>query len=475
MGDHPPITPMRCAGEGELSGDASRLYDYITRHFLATVAPDAVYACTTAEFSIGAERFAGTGNKLISGGFQLVMPWLLNADDYVPNFVAGQPIKVVDIVMSERETTPPDYLTEAELIGLMEKHGIGTDASMSTHIKNILDRNYVTMGPNRTLVPKTLGIALIHGFNLIDPQLVAPTMRSEIEKQLNQIAKGAIDFETVLAYALDIFKKKYEYFVAKIEKMNSLFEVNFVTIEESRGRPLSRCGKCSKLMKLIPSKPYRLHCMNCDVTYNLPQGGQIKLYMEAKCPFDGFEIVLFSAGGASGKTFPLCPYCYNSSPFDGKKGMSCASCVNPTCKHAEPATKVTSCPECPGSLIFDPTSGPKWKLVCNQCNYLVHFVEKAHKVKLLSEYCDSCESCRLMEVDFHKAHSPLPNGATLHTGCLFCDDVLNATTQSSFGRITKKKTFSGRGRGRGRGRRGGRRGRGRGGKPFDPKMTFHGF
>ena len=36
-GDHPPITPMKAASEAELGHDAWRLYDYIARHFIATV------------------------------------------------------------------------------------------------------------------------------------------------------------------------------------------------------------------------------------------------------------------------------------------------------------------------------------------------------------------------------------------------------------------------------------------------------
>jgi len=36
-GDHPPITPMKSATEAELGHEAWRLYDYITRHFIASV------------------------------------------------------------------------------------------------------------------------------------------------------------------------------------------------------------------------------------------------------------------------------------------------------------------------------------------------------------------------------------------------------------------------------------------------------
>ena len=47
----------------------------------------------------------------------------------------------------------------------MEKHGIGTDASIPTHINNIIERKFVNVvEPGRQLVPSPLGLALVKGF-----------------------------------------------------------------------------------------------------------------------------------------------------------------------------------------------------------------------------------------------------------------------------------------------------------------------
>jgi DNA topoisomerase-3 len=191
-GDHPPITPTRAAG-GELSGDAWRLYELVARHFVASLSSDCVYLQTTISVDIGTEQFTCTGQRVIDPGFTVVLPWLSpNEEESVPDVSTGDMLKVDQLMVVERKTSPPSYLSESELITLMEKHGIGTDASIPVHINNICERNYVTIGNGRQLVPTSLGIVLIHGYQKIDPELALPTMRGAIEKQLDLIALGKV-------------------------------------------------------------------------------------------------------------------------------------------------------------------------------------------------------------------------------------------------------------------------------------------
>ena len=84
------------------------------------------------------------------------------------------------LVMSmQGKTSAPDYLTESELISQMEKYGVGTDASIPVHINNICERNYVTVQSGRRVVPTELGITLVRGYQLIDPELCRPQVKKK--------------------------------------------------------------------------------------------------------------------------------------------------------------------------------------------------------------------------------------------------------------------------------------------------------
>lgn len=167
-GDHPPLTPTASANRDQFDSDTWKVYDYICRHFLATVSRDMTYKVTTYEFKVGEEIFTTTSNQLVDAGYSDIMTWqAFSKNELSVAFVEGETIKVNDVKLQEGQTEPPDYLSESELIGLMEKHGIGTDASIPVHINNICQRNYVTIANKRKLIPSTLGIVLVHGYQKV--------------------------------------------------------------------------------------------------------------------------------------------------------------------------------------------------------------------------------------------------------------------------------------------------------------------
>eukprot|EP00808_Paulinella_micropora_P011679 g81653.t1 len=464
-GDHPPITPMRSASNTELGGAEWQLFDYITRHFLATVSGDAVFEITTATFVLAEERFIARAQKVVDPGFTAVMNWLGPDDDEEAVAAAlevkeGQRVEVAAVELVEKRTSPPGYLTEAELISLMEKHGIGTDASIAVHINAICERKFVSLGAGRTLIPTDLGIVLVHGYYKIDPDLVIPTTRGTVEKQLSLIAKGQAEHQAVVRHTLQVFQAKFKYFVESITKMDELFSAHFSTVETASGRSMGKCGKCGRVLKFIATGRNRLYCAICDETYGLPQDGRVKEYMGKVCPLDGFELVCFTTEGALGISFPLCPYCYNYPPFEDVAkvlpNMSCNRCPHPTCPQSlviNGAKKCTMYATCRGTLVFVPNSGPNWKLCCNSCNVVVKFADKAHKVSISKIKCEECQALTF-SIDFHKDHSPLGGDETRRKGCIFCDGLLSKTTSNEFGHVRMKRGGGGkRGRGRGRGRK----------------------
>merc|ERR1711879_20406 len=155
----------------------------------------------------------------------------------------------------------------------MEKHGIGTDASIPQHIGNIVDREYCKVDQStRCLRPTALGLLLGHGYHKIDPQLVIPDLRSYMERNMTAIAKGKMRMAPVVETVLDIFAAKFDYFVRKFDKMDAMFDHMYNNpATMSGGKVLSKCGICHRQMKLFSKRgPPKLWCSNCKLQYIMP-------------------------------------------------------------------------------------------------------------------------------------------------------------------------------------------------------------
>lgn len=173
-GDHPPITPMRACSRAQLRGGNSdwRLYDYIARHFIASLMAPLRYTEHTCTLHVmprtsgkagnnGSKRGGGGGggvpdagftytwHTIVSEGWVKIMPWRLEElrlnTDGALRVKLGDVAQINECTLTEGMTEPPPYLKEHELISAMDRHGIGTDASIPTHVQNICERAYVTV------------------------------------------------------------------------------------------------------------------------------------------------------------------------------------------------------------------------------------------------------------------------------------------------------------------------------------------
>lgn len=120
---HPPIHPTKFAAS--LQPDEKRLYELIVRHFLAQCSQDAEGFETIVEIDIAGELFHCKGLAVSQKNWLEVYPYDKWVDKSLPTFELNEKITPDEILMLDSKTEAPELLTEAELIGLMDKHGIG--------------------------------------------------------------------------------------------------------------------------------------------------------------------------------------------------------------------------------------------------------------------------------------------------------------------------------------------------------------
>ncbi|KAH9892651.1 prokaryotic type I DNA topoisomerase [Cubamyces lactineus] len=209
---HPPIHPT--AHVANLVGDEKRVYEYITRRFLACCSKDALGWQTTVDVQYGAEEFYATGLIIRERNYLDVFPYDKWSDKQLPHFEEGQAFVPTEFRLDEGQTSKPALLTEADLVGLMDEHGIGTDATIAQHIHTIIDRGYVIermRGSTKYLLPSPLGIGLVEGYDAVgfEQSLSKPELRRETERRMVDICQGQKTKNQVLNESLERYQEMF--------------------------------------------------------------------------------------------------------------------------------------------------------------------------------------------------------------------------------------------------------------------------
>lgn len=176
---HPPIYPLKILRDEDiediLKNDRrkefkfplmKKVYELVSRHFIATFSEDAQGEETEIFVGIGTEMFHKKGLIVTNKGYLGVYPYEKWSENELPQFFEGQsfPLAVINDKEFLKEfedefhyapnekinrfhryvnhctTTAPEYLTESDLISLMDLNGIGTDATIAEHIKNVQEK-----------------------------------------------------------------------------------------------------------------------------------------------------------------------------------------------------------------------------------------------------------------------------------------------------------------------------------------------
>lgn len=246
-----------------LEADERKVHEFVTRRFLACCSQDAIGSRSEVEILYGGESFRASGLAVIARNYLEVYPYEnWTSTEQLPEFRVGEVFEPKEANLVEGKTSKPGYLTEPELIALMDANGIGTDATMAEHIKTIQDRCYAetrvagrtgtagvqggsdndepaappTRGRGRgrgrgarsarggrgdtarssggpaEFIPTTLGVALYEGYEKmgLEHSLTKPFLRKEMEIKMKAICDGQMTRAQVVNESIDMYRDVYK-------------------------------------------------------------------------------------------------------------------------------------------------------------------------------------------------------------------------------------------------------------------------
>ncbi len=305
--DHPPIHPTAAASPGKLSPQEWKIYELVTRRFMATLAGEAVVISMRADLDCGPEPFVARGSRTAEEGWYRYYPYGRKKEVTLPHLEAGDMLRVEGPPELKRgETQPPARYSQGKLIEKMEELGLGTKSTRHSIIEGLYERGYIYGDP---ITPTETGIAVTEALRKYAGVISSPEMTASLERDMDAIAEGVETQDEVVDKSRDMLAEVMHLLENSKEEVAS--EIRNGIKEDRILGTCPQCGNNLRIVKAKKSKKRFVGCSgypDCTTTYPLPQTGTVMPTGEV-CPDCGSPKVRVVNKGRRPWIFCLDPEC----------------------------------------------------------------------------------------------------------------------------------------------------------------------
>ncbi len=317
------ITPEQV--KGVLTPEQYNLYKLIWERFIASFMAACVQKTVAADITAGNYLFKANGYSVEFKGFtELYEEGKDEASDeasILPEMKKGDVLKLKDLTPNQHFTQPPPRYTEPTLTKTLEENGIGRPSTFASIIAVISNRSYVEK-EKKSFKPTQLGIAVSDLMNEYFSRIFETKFTAGLEKKLDKIGSGELDWTKTIADFYEDFDKHYK----KAEKSLDGKRVKVPAVESD-----VVCEKCGRKMVEKSSRYGKfLACPGypeCKNTKPMPEDE-----VKQPCPKCGGKLIKRTS----------------------KKGKKFYGCSNyPNCDFAAPGVPTgETCQECGGYIVM---------------------------------------------------------------------------------------------------------------------------
>ena len=207
----PSLTPDRV--KKDLTAEQYKLYKLIWERFIASQMANALLDTVAVDIEAANCLFKASGFTVKFDGFTVLYEESKDTDDEntasLPPLEAGNVLTLKELTPNQHFTQPPARYTEASLIKTLEENGIGRPSTYAPTITTILARGYVER-ENKSLKPTALGEVTTKLMEEQFAKIVDVTFTANMEKTLDEVEEGNVDYPKMLSGFYDDFMTTLE-------------------------------------------------------------------------------------------------------------------------------------------------------------------------------------------------------------------------------------------------------------------------